>query len=58
MGVLKKELVGETPDAEVMRIYNTINVLLKYDWHLDSIDDEAAVDLGLQSVKKYWRRMA
>ena len=33
-------------------------MLLKYDWHLDSIDNEVAVDLGLRSIKKYWRRTA
>ena len=49
----KKELVIDKSDAEVMRVWNATNVLLKYNWHLDPIDNEAAIDLGLQSIKKY-----
>ena len=46
------------PDAEVTRVCSAINVLLKYNWYLDPTDNEADVDLGLRSVKKYWRRAA
>ena len=46
------------PDAEVTRVCSATYVLLKYNWHLDSIDNEAVVDLELQSVKKYWRHAA
>ena len=46
------------PDAEIMRVCNTINVFSKYNWYLDLMDDETAVYLGLQNIKKYWRRMA
>ena len=49
----KKELVVDIPDAEVTRVCSATNVLLKYNWHLDPTDNEAAMDLGLQSVKKY-----
>ena len=51
----KKELVIDMPDVEVTRICSATNVLLKYDWHLDFMDDEVARDLGLQSIKKKWR---
>ncbi len=54
----KKELVVDTPDAEVTRVCSTTNILLKYNWHLNLTNNEAAVDLGLRSVKKYWRRAA
>ena len=54
----KKELVFDTPNTEVTRICSTTNVLLKYNWHLDLTDNEAAIDLGLQSVNKYWRHAA
>ena len=54
----KKELVVDMPDAEVTRVYSATNVLLKYNWHLDPTNNETAVDLGLRSVKKYWRRVA
>ena len=49
----KKELIINMPDAKVKRVCNLTNVLLKYNWHLDFTDDETAVNLGLQSVKKY-----
>ena len=49
----KKKLVVDTLDAEVTRICSATNVLLKYNWHLDLMDDKTAVDLGLQSIKKY-----
>lgn len=40
-------------EAETIWICSTINILLKYNWYLDSMDNKAAIDLGLQSVKKY-----
>ncbi len=52
----RKQLVVNTPDAEVTRVCSATNILLKYNWHLNLTDDKVAVDLGLQSVKKYWRR--
>ncbi len=54
-GAKRKQLVVDTPDAEVTWICSATNVLLKYNWHLNRTDDKAAVDLGLRSVKKYWR---
>ncbi len=43
----KKQFVVDMPDAEVMQVYNVINILLKYNWHLNLIDDEVTVNLGL-----------
>lgn len=40
-----KELVADTPNAEVIRVYSATNISLKYDWHLNHMDNEAAVDL-------------
>ncbi len=54
----RKQLIVDTPDVEVTWVCSATNVLLKYNWHLNPTDDKAAVDLGLQSVKKYWRRAA
>ncbi len=51
--VKKKELIVDTSDAEIIRVYNTIIVLLKYNWHLVLMNDKATVDLRLQNVKKY-----
>ena len=53
--VKKKELVVDTPNVVMTRVCNATNVLLKYNWHLDPMDNETAVDLRLQSIKKYWR---
>ena len=36
-----------TPDAEVTQVCSTTNVLLKYNWYLDPMENEAAVDLRL-----------
>ncbi len=43
----KKQLVIDTPDAEVTRVCSATNILLKYNWHLNPTDNEATVDLGL-----------
>lgn len=53
--VLKEELINDMNDAEVIRVYNTTNILLKYNLHLNPTNNEAAVDLRLENVKKYWR---
>ena len=41
------------PNAEFIWVCSAINMFLKYDWHFNPIDNKAAMDLGLQSVKKY-----
>ncbi len=51
----RKQLVVDTPNPEVTRVCSAINIILKYNWHLNPTEDKAVVDLGLQSVKKYWR---
>lgn len=56
--IKKKEIVVDMPDIEVTQVGNTTNMLLKYNWHLDSTDNKIAVNLKLQSVKNYWRRVA
>ena len=49
----KKEIVIDTPDAEVTRVCSATNVLLKYNWHFDLTENEATMDPRLQSIKKY-----
>ncbi len=41
----RKQLVVDTPDVEIMRVCNATNILLKHNWHLNLMDDEAVVDL-------------
>ncbi len=53
----KIELGIDTFDAEVMWVCITTNILLKYNWHMDPMDNKVVVDLGLQSVRKYWRHI-
>ena len=53
-----KEFVIDTPDVKVMQVCSATNVWLKYNCHLDPTGYKAAINLGLQSVKKYWRRIA
>ena len=57
LGVSKKELVVNTLDVEVTRIYSATNMLLKYNWHFNPMNEEVVMDLELQSVRKYRRRM-
>lgn len=44
--------------AEVIQACHTTNVFLKYCWTISYKDKNAAVELGLQGVEKYWRRIA
>ena len=49
----KKKLIVDMPNAEIMQVYNTTNILLKYNWHLDPTDNKVTINLRLQSIKKY-----
>lgn len=46
------------PNAEVTKICWITNILLKYNQHLNLMDNEVAVDLKLQNIKKYQRYIA
>ncbi len=43
----KKQLVVDMPNAEAMRVCNAVNILLKYNWHLNPMDNEVAINLEL-----------
>lgn len=49
----KKKFVVNRQDIKVKRVYNIINILLKYNYYLYSINNEANKVLGLQNVEKY-----
>lgn len=51
--VKPKELAVDIFDVEITWVYSIINVLLKYNWYLDSTDNETAINLELQINKKY-----
>lgn len=43
----KKQLAVDMPNIEVTQICNLTNTLLEYNWHMNPMDNEATVDLGL-----------
>lgn len=49
----KKKLIINMLNAEVTQICNATNVLLKYNWYLNLINNEVAIDIVLQSINKY-----
>ena len=49
----KKEIIVDIPNIEITQVCNTTTMLQKYNWHLNFINNEAALDLELQSVKNY-----
>lgn len=55
MRVLKKQLVVNTLDTEVTQVCRTTNIVLKYNQHINLTNNKAAIDLRLQSIKKYQR---
>lgn len=40
-------------DVKVTQVCNSINILLIYNQHLKFIDNNVAVNLELQNIKKY-----
>lgn len=49
----KKKIVIDISDVEVIQVYNITNILLSYNWHLNPINNQAAINLKLQNVKNY-----
>lgn len=48
-----KYFVINISDIEMIQMYSTINILLKYKQVLNLMDNEVAIDLRLWNVKKY-----
>lgn len=50
--ILKKtKLVVNIPYAKNLQVYNIADILLKYNQHLDFIDNKIVINLELQSFK-------
>lgn len=49
----KKEFFMAILDAKIMQVWSAINFLLKYNWHLNFMDNKAMVDLELRKIEKY-----
>lgn len=47
----KTKLVVNIPYAKNLQVYNIADILLKYNQHLDSIDNKIVINLELQSFK-------
>lgn len=43
----KKEFITDIPDIEVMQICNATSMLLKYNQHLNTIENEVVIALRL-----------
>lgn len=40
-----KQLIVNTPNIEVTKLYNTTNIIIKYNWQLNPINNEVVVEL-------------
>ncbi len=54
--LLAMENVDKTAMAEVAKVLSAIDLGSKHSWTISNTDIDAAGDLGLISIKKYWRR--
>ncbi len=53
--LLAMENVDKIAIAEVAKVASTIDFRSKHGWAISNADIDAAEDLGLTSIKKYWR---
>ncbi len=53
--LLAIENVDKTTIAEVAKMSSAIDLGSKYSWAISNADIDTAEDLGLTSIKKYWR---
>lgn len=54
-GLLAMENANKTAMAEVAKVFSAIDLGNKYSWAINNADIDAAEDLGLTSIQKYWR---
>ncbi len=55
--LLAMENVDKTTIVEVAKVSSTINLGSNYNWTISNADIDAAEDLRLTGIKKYWRRV-
>ncbi len=51
-----ESIADTTAPAEVARISSLIDLAGRYNWVMSDADLNAAKELGLTGIKKYWRR--
>lgn len=53
MRVSKNQFIIDISNNKIMRICNIRNILMKYNWRLNHLDNKAIVDFEMQNIEKY-----
>ncbi len=54
--MLSESIADTTAPAEVGRVSSPVDLVGRYNWAMSDADLDAAKELGLTGIKKYWRR--
>ncbi len=54
--MLSEGIADKTVPAEVARVSSLVDLAGRYNWAMSNADMDAAKELGLTGIKKYWRR--
>ncbi len=54
--MLSKSITDTTAPAEVAWVLSPVDRVGRYNWAMNDTDLDAAKELGLTGIKKYWRR--
>ncbi len=54
--MLSESIVDTTAPVEMAWVSSPIDLVGRYNWGISDADLDAAKELGLTSIKKYWRR--
>ncbi len=54
--MLSESITDTTAPAEVARVSSLVDLVGRYNWVMSNVDLNTAKELGLTSIKKYWRR--
>ncbi len=53
--ILQESIADTTVLAEVARVSSLVDLAWRYNWAMSDADLDAANELGLIGIKKYWR---
>ena len=54
---LSEGIADTTAQAEVARTWSPVDLAERYKWAMSDADPDAAKELRLTGIKKYWRRV-
>ncbi len=54
--MLSESIADTIAPAEVPRVSSPVDLVGRYNWAMSDVDLDAAKELGLTGIKKYWRR--